>query len=330
VTPVSLVDVGSYLPERSVGTEFYAGGDAEVSKSLMFKAPASRRLLAPDETATDMVVKAAQPMLERLRDQGDAQVDIVLTNVALPDRCFTGAGAAIAARLELSPEWIIDVHNTGCASFVHMIKIARQIIAASDARTALICAVANTAGQIFVQPEVRQRKHAPVPGDGCGVGFLRVGDESPILDVVSYHGVEYAEDMDLSVATRKYWQPGPGEIDIGFTDSKVAKIISRGNRLVPQVATDVCTRLDTPTTDIDVLITNQPNRMFLRNWREALQVKPERHLDTFDQYGNLFGAGIPVTLDHARSTGQLRKEDLVVLAGFSHAGDFAAAAAIRW
>jgi 3-oxoacyl-[acyl-carrier-protein] synthase-3 len=154
--------------------------------------------------------------------------------------------------------------------------------------------------------------------------------ESPVLDVVSYHGVEYADDMDLSAPTRKYWQPGTDEIDIGFTDSKVAKIISRGNRLVPQVATELCTRLGTPTTDIDVLITNQPNRMFLRNWQEALLVKPERHLDTFDQYGNLFGAGIPVTLDHARAAGKIYKDDLVVLAGFSHAGDFAAAAAIRW
>ena len=328
MNPVSLVDVGSYLPERSVDTEFYGN----VSKSLMFQAPKARRHVAPGETATDMAVLAARPMLERLREQGDTQVDMVLTNVALPDRIFTGAGAAIAARLGLDPvpEWIIDVHNSGCASFVHMIKIAREIIAGGGARSALICAVQNTAGQLFVQPEVRQRKHAPVPGDGCGVGFLRAGDESPILAVASHHSVEYANDMELAVNTRKYWEPGVGAIDIGFTDNKVAQIIARGNRLVPKVATEVCDQLDTATRDIDVLITNQPNRMFLRNWREALEVKPERHLDTFDKYGNLFGAGIPVTLDLARRDEKIRKGDLVVLAGFAHAGDFAAAAAIRW
>jgi 3-oxoacyl-[acyl-carrier-protein] synthase-3 len=331
-TPVSLVDVGSYLPEQAVGIDFYGGPDGEVSDSLMFRAPGSRRHVAPGDDAAGMVEKAARPMLDRLRAHGDVQVDVVLTNVALPDRVFTGAGADIAARLGLRPvpEWIIDVHNGGCASFMYMMKIAKRIIEVGDARTALVCNVGNTAGQIFAQPGVRRKSHAPVPGDGCGVGFLRAGDESPIIDVVTRHSVEYADDMHLSCDTRKYWESGDGEIDVRFTESQVAQIIARGNQLVPAVVTELCQRLDTPTTDIDVLVTNQPNRMFLRNWREALQLKPERHLDTYDRYGNLFGAGVPVTLDHARREGRLNKGDLVVLAGFAHAGDFAAAAAVRW
>ncbi|MEU8976438.1 3-oxoacyl-[acyl-carrier-protein] synthase III C-terminal domain-containing protein [Streptomyces monashensis] len=330
--PVSLVDVGSYLPEHSVGTEFYAGQGAQDSEGAMFSPPAARRHAAPDESATDMAVAAALPMLERRRERGDGPVDVVLTNVSLPDRAFTGAGADIVARLGLDPvpEWIIDVHNSGCAAFVYLMKLGRGLIASGQARTALICCVQNTAGQLFARPELRGRKHAPVPGDGCGVGFLTAGDESPILDVVTDHGVEYANDMTLSVDTRKYWEPGEGEIDIGFTDSKVKQIVARGNQLVPQVTRELCERLGTPTTDIDLLVTNQPNRMFLHNWREDLGLKPERHPDTFDRYGNLFGAGIPVTLSQARDDGKIDKGDLVVLSGFAHAGDFAAAAAVRW
>ncbi|MEU8976109.1 3-oxoacyl-[acyl-carrier-protein] synthase III C-terminal domain-containing protein [Streptomyces monashensis] len=84
------------------------------------------------------------------------------------------------------------------------------------------------------------------------------------------------------------------------------------------------------TGDIDVLITNQPNRTSLRNWQEALQLPAERHLNTFDQYGNLFGAAIPITLDHAIRSGRVKDGDLVVPAGLAHAGDFAGAAAVRW
>ena len=85
------------------------------------------------------------------------------------------------------------------------------------------------------------------------------------------------------------------------------------------------------TTDqIDTLITNQPNPVFLRNWREALQVDAEQHIDTFREYGNLFGAGIPVSLERAQQTGKLKNGSYVVLGGFSHAGDYAAAAVIRW
>jgi hypothetical protein len=65
-------------------------------------------------------------------------------------------------------------------------------------------------------------------------------------------------------------------------------------------------------------------------WRQALGLDEDKHLDTFDVFGNLFGAGAPVTLDHAVRAGRLNDGDLVVLAGFAHAGDFAAASALRW
>jgi len=51
----------------------------------------------------------------------------------------------------------------------------------------------------------------------------------------------------------------------------------------------VCDRIGLKPKDIDLLVTNQPNRMFLRNWREALELPESRHLDTYDQCGNLFG-----------------------------------------
>jgi 3-oxoacyl-[acyl-carrier-protein] synthase-3 len=53
-------------------------------------------------------------------------------------------------------------------------------------------------------------------------------------------------------------------------------------------------------------------------------------VDTFDECGNLFAAGIPVNLDRAITEGRVKKDDLVLMAAFAHAGDFAGAAAIRW
>lgn len=333
--PVSLVDVDAFLPERSVGTEFYLAPGAQEADSdnLFLRAPTTRRHIDPAETASLQMERAVAPMLERIRARGeDAHVDMVLTNVTIPDRIINGSGAELVNRMKLkpAPEWIIDVHNSGCISFVHMIKIARQIIASGGARSALICNVANMAGQVFARPEMRHRRHAPIPGDGCGVAFLRAGDESPILDAVTLHEPKYTYDMNLFADTRKYWEPGEGEVDFGFTNSGVQDIVERGNRMVPRVTAELCERLDVPTSDIDLLVTNQPNRMFLSNWRESLGVKPERHPDTFDEYGNLFGAGVPVTLAKARDEGLVRKGDLVVLSGFAYAGDFAAATAVRW
>ena len=87
------------------------------------------------------------------------------------------------------------------------------------------------------------------------------------------HLPEYAGDMTATFdPPRKYWQAGPGEGCIGFTESKITKVLARGNRQVPEVCYAVCDRIGVKPKDIDLLVTNQPNRVFLRNWREALEM----------------------------------------------------------
>jgi 3-oxoacyl-[acyl-carrier-protein] synthase-3 len=100
--------------------------------------------------------------------------------------------------------------------------------------------------------------------------------------------------------------------------------------VVPEAVLRLCKNLDLDPGEIGALVTNQPNRLFLRDWRKRLGVDRSRHFDTFDRYGNLYGAGVPVTTEHALRAGELHEGDLLILAGFAHAGDFAAAAAVRW
>jgi 3-oxoacyl-[acyl-carrier-protein] synthase-3 len=209
--------------------------------------------------------------------------------------------------------------------------MARQLLASGSGRTALIAVAQNTAGQVFDQPGVRCKAQAAVPGDGAAVGLVTLSDQSPILDIECRTYGEYAGEMTLaSDPPRKWWAAGPGELSIGFSETNITKVLARGNRQVPEVALAVCDRIGLSSKDIDLLVTNQPNRVFLRNWRDALEVPRERHRDTFDECGNLFGAGIPINLDHAISDGQVKTGDVVMMAAFAHAGDFAGAAAVRW
>ncbi|MFE1752967.1 3-oxoacyl-ACP synthase III family protein [Streptomyces anandii] len=334
MTTVSLTDVASYLPGEPVPAEFYTdypGAEDKLRDSPMFKVPPARHHVAPDETNADMIERAVQPLVERHGRDAVRNVDVLLVHSQLPDLPFVGAGTEVARRLGANPEWLVDVANAGCASFVYMLKLARQILTTTHARTALICNAQSAAGQWFTQSEVRRLAQAAIPGDGCGVGYVTTSAKSPVLDVETRHLGQYAGDMTVAVDDgRKYWEPGTSQLRIGFTDASVAKVLARGNRLVPEVVSAVCERLGVPAGEIGALVTNQPNRTFLRNWREALQLPAERHPDTFDRCGNLFGAAIPVTLDHAVRSGHVADGDLVMLAGFAHAGDFAGAAAVRW
>jgi 3-oxoacyl-[acyl-carrier-protein] synthase-3 len=329
---MGIVDLGSYLPAGEVGLDFFFGeAPVPLGRSPLLRPPAVRRHVARDERASDMVERAARPMFGRLGIEPDGNVDLLVTNVLLPDLPITGCGAEAAARLGCTPEWILDVHNSGCGAFPYMIKIAQALMTAGSARTALLCNVQNAAGQVFAQSEVRQRNHAVTSGDACAVAYLRAGEGSSVLGVATLNNPSWAADMGLALSDgRKYWEAGTSQLDILFDEENAKDIIERGNRLVPAAVRDVLAQIGAAPADVDVLITNQPNRLYLRNWREELGIEAKRHLDTFDDVGNIYGAGPPVTLEWAVRTGRVRPGDLVVVAGFAHAGDFAAAAAIRW
>jgi 3-oxoacyl-[acyl-carrier-protein] synthase III len=330
---VSLTDVSSYLPGEPIGADYYAqfAGEDELAANLMFRAPKFRHHVAADETAIDMVERAAAGLVERHGQDVISDVDVLITHTQMPDMPFYGAGGGIAHRLGMRPNSVLDLHNGGCAAFVLGLKVARQLLIAGEGRTALIAVAQNAAGQIFDQPGVRRKAQASVPGDGAAVGLLTLSNDSPILDVECRTYGEYAGEMTITTdGPRRWWQPGSGESSIGFTETNVAKVLARGNRQVPEVALAVCDRIGLSPKEIDLLVTNQPNRIFLRNWREALEVPESRHRDTFDECGNLFGAGIPINLDHAISDGQVNAGDVVMMAAFAHAGDFAGAAAVRW
>jgi 3-oxoacyl-[acyl-carrier-protein] synthase-3 len=331
--PVSLVDVASYLPGEPVGTEYFTqfSRSDRMAKNVMFRAPRARHHVARDETAVDMVERAAAPLVERHGTQLLSTIDVLLTHTQLPTNPVLGCGPEVARRLGMRPGWVFDVQNGGCAAFVHMMQLARMILQTTDARTALIATIQNCAGPVFTQTEIRGLAQAPVPGDGCGVGLLVKNGQAPILDIECRTYPEFAGDMDFATGSeRKYWEPGEGQGCVSFTESKVTKVFARGNRLVPEVALAVCGRIGVQGRDIDTFVTNQPNRLFLRNWHDALELPAERHPDTFDQCGNLFAAGIPVTLDSENRVGRLRNGSVVLMAAFAHAGDFAGAAAVRW
>ncbi|BBX98122.1 3-oxoacyl-ACP synthase III family protein [Mycobacterium lacus] len=330
---VSLTDVSTYLPGEPIGADYYAqfAESDNLRDNLMFRAPRFRHHVAPDESAIDMVERAAQGLIERHGHDVVESADVLITHTQVPDMAFYGEGGGIAHRLGMRPSWVLDLNNGGCAAFVLALNVARKLLSSGDGRTALIAIAQNAAGQFFDQPRTRCKAQSAVPGDGAAVGLVTVSDQSPILGIECRTYGEYAGEMTLSFdPPRKWWQAGPGEGSIGFTESKITKVLARGNRQVPEVAFAVCDRIGLDPKDIDLLVTNQPNRVFLRNWREALELPKEHHRDTFDECGNLFGAGIPVNLDRAISDGQVKSGDVVMMAAFAHAGDFAGAAAVRW
>ena len=102
---VSLVDVSSYLPGEPIGADYYAqfAESDELRDNVMFRGPTFRHHVSADETAIDMVERAAQGLIDRHGRDVIENVDILITHTQLPDTPFYGAGGGIAHRLGMRP-----------------------------------------------------------------------------------------------------------------------------------------------------------------------------------------------------------------------------------
>jgi len=327
---ISLVGAASYMPRQIVDNTFFKQSDEE-QRNAMFGGVKQRHHASRDESAQMMIVQASLKLADRLNLNLQKDVDILMTNVTSPDQPFTGCGADVGRDLGCNPQWIVDMHNGGCVSFVQMMAHAQALMTCYGAKTALLCNVQNAAGRMFTTEETRKLKQAPIPGDGCGVTYLVASGESPVRSIVQRNYCEYAGEMAI-VRTdgSAWWEPSMACGYVDFAETKLVQIMSRANRIVPDAIHEACRQAELPTTQIDTLITNQPNRIFLRNWREALQVPKDRHISTFERHGNLFGAALPICLEEAIDSGHLKRNSHLVMGGFAHAGDFAAAAVVHW
>jgi len=213
-----------------------------------------------------------------------------------------------------------------------MMEIAQKLMADGEAKTALICNVQNAAGRVFNHPDNRERPQSAIPGDGCGVGLLVKNGKNPIRSILTKNFGAYAEDMQVTNEDGDdWWAPREKSLYIDFSENRLGSIVARGNRLVPEVMYSALKEAGIQSQDVDTMITNQPNPIFLRNWREALLLPKEKQIESYEEHGNLFGAAIPINIERAMDQAQRCPEGgFLALGGFSHAGDYAAAAVVQW
>src|SRR5258707_2257273 len=102
---VSLIDVSTYLPGEPIGAEYYAqfADSDDLRDNVMFRAPKFRHHVAEDETAIDMVERAAAGLIERHGQDAIANVDVLITHTQAPDMPFYGGGCRAAPRHGLEP-----------------------------------------------------------------------------------------------------------------------------------------------------------------------------------------------------------------------------------
>ena len=85
---ISLIDVEAVMPKKVVLNDYFGEEEAR-QKNRMFSGTIERRHMEREEMASDYFAQAAQNIFSRLNLDPQSDVDMILTNVSIPDESIT-------------------------------------------------------------------------------------------------------------------------------------------------------------------------------------------------------------------------------------------------
>ena len=289
-------DIAYYLPEKVLTNEQLAAEFPEWStEKIAGKVGISERhIAAPDETASDMAVAAAERLLVKGHDR--SQIDFVLLCTQSPDYMLPSSACLVQHRLRLSTHCGAFDFNLGCSGYEYGLVMAKSLIQSGVARNVLLL----TSEMYTKYLSQDDKGNRTIFSDGATAtwigteGFAEIG--------------EYSLGTDGSGAEFLIKRPNePLYMDGGA-------IFDFSSDVVPQMVEDVLHKSNLQMDDINLWVFHQANKYMINYIRKMLEIDKERFYIYMEHVGNPVSSTIPIALCAARDEGRLHGN--VMLAGF--------------
>jgi 3-oxoacyl-[acyl-carrier-protein] synthase III len=296
---VSLLGTGYAVPERvrrnddPLFASLRAAAARGEGEHTLFYGNRERRVLAPDESLAGLTASAARAALE---DAGAtlAEVDRLVGYVSVAEFISPNALYAVHRELGLGPHaWVVPV-QVDFANFLAGLVLAAEAVRSGGARRVLVAVGAGWTRNVDYT-----QGHAIGIGDGAGAALVGEGERLSIVDwAADTFSAEYGA---MSMRVRP--ESGLAHPTYGIDPvTGIQAFMSSGMNGPHQLVARLLARNGLTGDDV-TLVTHQATRKLMDHW--AAQIRPRAYLDTFEEFGNMVLASIPVTLArhrHALST----------------------------
>lgn len=304
-----IVGTGSHLPARIL-TNAEMERLVETSDEWIRERTGieQRHIAAEGETTSDLAVAAAEKALAAAGISA-SDLDLIVVGTTTPDIIFPSTACLVQQRIGAKDCAAFDV-NAACTGFLYALSVADRFVRTGGARNALVIG-AETLTRML---DWSDRGTCVLFGDGAGAVVLRA-DNTP--GVVSTHLHADGNYKDLLY--------NPVGVSRGFLDEKNhgIRVMMSGNEVF-RVAVRTLSRIVDETlaangldkSAIDWLVPHQANLRIISATAKHLQMPMERVVVTVNKHGNTSAASVPLALDHACRSGQIKPGQLLLLEAF--------------
>ena len=305
-----ITGTGSYLPPRRLSNTELAAELAlkgvETSDEWIVERTGirARHFAAPDVCSSDLGLEAAKNALQAAGLQA-SDIDLIIVATSTPDMIFPSVACILQNKLGIAGCPAFDVQAV-CSGFVYALTVADAMIKTGSASKALVIG-AEVFSRIL---DFSDRTTCVLFGDGAGAVVLEASQTPGILATDLHADGKYvgilcvpgtvAGGKVLGDPLLKMDGPAVFKLAVGVLEASARVTLAKAGLR---------------DTDIDWLIPHQANIRIMQSTAKKLKLPLEKLIVTVDQHGNTSAASIPLALDVAVRSGQIKKGDTLMLEG---------------
>lgn len=320
-----IAGTGSAVPERIL-TNFDLEKMVDTSDEwIVERTGIKERRIAVEGTVTSDLAKEAA--LKALDDAGMTadELDLIIVATVTPDTIFPSCACVVQGEIGAKNAAAFDI-SAGCTGFVYALSVARDLVASGRYDNILVIG-AEILSRIV---DWQDRNTCVLFGDGAGAAVIRpcAYGEGIIECVLRSDG---SRGDVLVLPAGGSGMPASCET----VKSKLHYIQMKGNlvyrfavRVMVEGAMEVLEKANLRKEDIDYVIPHQANQRLIDLAAERLGTQ-DKIYSNIARLGNTSAASIPIALDEAARSGQVKDGDIVLLVGFG-AGLTWGSAILKW
>ncbi|MBB2484251.1 ketoacyl-ACP synthase III [Mitsuaria sp. WAJ17] len=305
-----ILGTGSYLPEQRLTNAELAAQLArdgvETSDEWIVERTGirARHFAAPDQTSSDLALPAARAALQAAGVAAE-EIDLIIVATSTPDMVFPSTACLLQQKLGVAGCAAFDVQAV-CSGFVYGLTVADAMIKSGAASKALVIG-AETFSRIL---DFKDRTTCVLFGDGAGAVVLGAS-ETPGILASQLH----ADGRHVDILCTPGTVSGGQVLGHPLLKMDGQAVFKLAVGVLEKVARAVLEKAGRTDADIDWLIPHQANIRIMQGTAKKLKLPLEKLVVTVDQHGNTSAASIPLALDVAVRSGQIKKGETVMLEG---------------
>jgi 3-oxoacyl-[acyl-carrier-protein] synthase-3 len=303
-----ITGTGSYLPPRRLTNadlvaELAAQG-VESSDDWIVERTGirARHFVDAGVNSSDLALMASSQALEAAGIEAK-DIDLIIVGTSTPDMVFPSTACILQSKLGVKGGPAFDVQAV-CSGFIYALTLADSLIRSGTAKKALV-----VGAEVFSRLlDFKDRTTCVLFGDGAGAVVLEASDTPGILATDIHADGQYADILCV-----------PGHVCGGQVlgdpllrmDGQAVFKLAVG--VLDEAARAVLAKAGKTEADIDWLIPHQANIRIMQSTARKLKLPMDKVVVTVDQHGNTSAASIPLALDTAVRSGQVKPGQTLLL-----------------